>query len=76
MSCEEDKSKQTAIIDKDSREKPDFSKGVMDEKILWYLGRLGNVDISPDGSYLVYAVTYFDYTKNNYYSCIVKAPLQ
>ena len=28
-----------AVIDMESRETPDFSKGVMDEKILWYLGR-------------------------------------
>ena len=57
--------KNTAVIDKESREAPDFSKGVMDEKILWYLGRLGDVQISPDGKMLLYAVTYYDYRTNS-----------
>lgn len=53
-----------AIICKENRETPDFSKGVMDEKILWYLGRLGDVQVSPDGKTLLYAVTYYDYRVN------------
>ena len=56
--------KNTAVIDKESRETPDFSKGVMDEKILWYLGRLGDVQVSPDGQTLLYTVTYYDYRVN------------
>ena len=56
--------KTTAVIDKESREMPDFSKGVMDEKILWYLGRLGDVQVSPDGQTLLYTVTYYDYSVN------------
>jgi len=56
--------KAAAVIDKESRETPDFSKGVMDEKILWYLGRLGDVQVSPDGKTLLYAVTYYDYRVN------------
>ena len=48
----------------ENRETPDFSKGVMDEKILWYLGRLGDVQVSPDGKTLLYAVTYYDYRVN------------
>ncbi len=53
-----------AVICKENRETPDFSKGVMDEKILWYLGRLGDVQVSPDGQTLLYAVTYYDYRAN------------
>lgn len=53
-----------AVISKDNREKPDFSKGVMDEKILWYLGRLADVQVSPDGKTILYSVTYYDYKKN------------
>ena len=56
--------KNAAVIDKESRETPDFSKGVMDEKILWYLGRLGDVQVSPDGQTLLYTVTYYDYCVN------------
>ena len=44
------------LISKDNREAPDFSKGVMDEKILWYLGRLSDVQVSPDGKTLLYSV--------------------
>ena len=63
--CKQAKNEKTAaVIDKESRETPDFSKGVMDEKILWYLGRLGDVQVSPDGKTLLYAVTYYDYREN------------
>lgn len=54
----------SAVICKENRETPDFSKGVMDEKILWYLGRLGDVQVSPDGKTLLYTVTYYDYRVN------------
>ena len=48
--CKQTKNeKNDAVICKENREAPDFSKGVMDEKILWYLGRLGDVQLSPDG---------------------------
>ena len=63
--CKQAKNEKTAaVIDKESRETPDFSKGVMDEKILWYLGRLGDVQVSPDGKTLLYTVTYYDYREN------------
>lgn len=63
--CKQNKSeKSSATIDKENRETPDFSKGVMDEKILWYLGRLSDVQVSPDGQTLLYAVTYYDYRAN------------
>ncbi|MBP5495553.1 MAG: S9 family peptidase [Bacteroidales bacterium] len=63
--CKQAKNEKTAaVIDKENRETPDFSKGVMDEKILWYLGRLGDVQVSPDGKTLLYAVTYYDYRVN------------
>lgn len=52
------------VISLENREKPDFSKGVMDEKILWYLGRLADVQVSPDGKTLLYSVKYFDYSKD------------
>ncbi|MCQ2292044.1 MAG: S9 family peptidase [Bacteroidales bacterium] len=51
-------------ICKDNREEPDFSNGVMDEKILWYLGRLADVQMSPDGKTILYSVTYYDYRSN------------
>lgn len=53
-----------SVISRDNREKPDFSKHVMNEKILWYLGRLSDVQVSPDGKTLLYAVKYYDYKAN------------
>ncbi|MBO4504419.1 MAG: S9 family peptidase [Bacteroidales bacterium] len=52
------------VISKENREAPDYSKGVMDEKILWYLGRLSDVKVSPDGKTLLYSVKYYDYKAN------------
>ena len=49
------------VIGKENREAPDFSKSVLDEKILWYLGRLSDVQVSPDGKTLLYSVKYYDY---------------
>lgn len=63
-------------ICKDNREEPDFSKGVMDEKILWYLGRLSDVQISPDGKTILYTVTYYDYKANSGNAEIYTMPIE
>lgn len=57
-------SKSVPVISKESREAPDFSKGVMDENILWYLGRLSDVQVSPDGKTILYSVKYYDVKAN------------
>lgn len=64
-SCSNKKTDNQSIISKDNRETPDFSKGVMDEKILWYLGRLSDVQVSPDGKTILYSVKYYDYRTNS-----------
>lgn len=51
-------------ITKESRTVPDFSKGVLNEEILWYLGRISDPKVSPDGKTLLFGVRYYDYTKN------------
>lgn len=33
-------------------------------EVLWSLGRLGEIDVSPDGKQVVYGVTYFDIQQN------------
>ncbi|MDR1758668.1 MAG: S9 family peptidase [Bacteroidales bacterium] len=53
--------KENAVIDKDSREVPDFSRGIFSEEILWYLGRISDPRVSPDGETVLYAVKYYDY---------------
>lgn len=52
------------IITKENREVPDFSKGVLTEEILWYMGRVSAPELSPDGKTLLYGVKYFDYHAN------------
>lgn len=53
------------IISRENREKPNFSKGIMDEKILWYLGRLSDVQVSPNEQTILYSVKYYDYKANS-----------
>ena len=50
-----------SIITKENRQVPDFSKGVLTEEILWYMGRVSAPVLSPDGKTLLYGVKYFDY---------------
>lgn len=67
VSCKKEAAKEQAasdIITKENRKAPDFSKGVLTEEILWYLGRVTPPEISPDGKTMLYTVKYFDYTKN------------
>ncbi len=52
------------LITKENRQEPDFSKGILTEEILWYMGRVTAPAVSPDGSTLLYGVKYYDYTKN------------
>lgn len=54
----------TELITQESRTVPDFSGGVMNEEILWYLGRMNNPQISPDGKTLLFGITYYDYKLN------------
>ncbi|MEG1555882.1 MAG: peptidase S9, partial [Bacteroidales bacterium] len=67
-SCKEKKmeiiEQDSNIITKENREIPDFSKGILTEEILWYLGRVTPPALSPDGKTLLYGVKYFDYKAN------------
>lgn len=71
MSCKKEAAKedskvdpQSDIISKDNRPVPDFSKGILTEEILWYLGRVTPPTLSPDGKMLLFGIKYYDYTKN------------
>ncbi|MDL2296851.1 S9 family peptidase [Bacteroidales bacterium OttesenSCG-928-B11] len=57
------KSKDNAIT-RENRPQPDFSSGILTEEILWHLGRVSNPQVSPDGSKILFAVKYFDYTED------------
>ncbi|MBP1673397.1 MAG: peptidase [Bacteroidetes bacterium] len=66
MSCDKKQpvEKETSVITRESRKIPDFSKGIMNEEILWYLGRITDPKLSPDGKTLLFGIKYFDYTLN------------
>jgi len=66
MSCDKKQpvEKDSPVISKESRKIPDFSKGIMNEEILWYLGRITDPKLSPDGKTLLFGIKYFDYILN------------
>lgn len=41
-----------------------FSQDVMTPELLWELGRVGNVQVSPDQKTVLYSVTYYDVQEN------------
>lgn len=51
----------TALIGKQS---PDTSGGKMTPEILWAFGRIGGVEVSPDGTKILYPVSYFSIKEN------------
>lgn len=66
VSCKEKapETTDTPMITKENREVPDFSSGILTEEILWYMGRLSDPQVSPDGQTLLFGVKYFDYKAN------------
>lgn len=43
---------------------PDFSSGVMTPEILWSMGRIGETELSPDGTKVIYALSYYSIEQN------------
>jgi len=43
---------------------PDFSSGVLTPEILWSFGRVGETELSPDGTKVLYALTYYSIEQN------------
>ena len=61
---------------REARPTPDFSKGILTEEILWTFGRVSAPEVSPDGTTLLYGVTYYNYKKKyHYYSCSRKCSI-
>lgn len=46
------------------KQHPDTSGGRMTPEILWAFGRIGKVEVSPDGNQLLYPVTYYSVKQN------------
>ncbi len=43
---------------------PDFSLGILTPEILWSLGRIGETELSPDGTKVLYAVSFYSIEQN------------
>ena len=56
-------------------ETPKLSSDVMTPEILWSFGRLGGATVSPDGSTVLYTVTYSNIEENKSYRDIYSIPV-
>jgi dipeptidyl aminopeptidase/acylaminoacyl peptidase len=54
----------------------EISNGVLIPEILWKFGRLGEVQLSPDGSVIVYSVTRYDANTNEHVTDLFKQSVQ
>jgi dipeptidyl aminopeptidase/acylaminoacyl peptidase len=50
-----------ALIEK---QLPEVENGLMTPEALWAFGRIGSVDVSPDGKRVLYSVTYYSIAQN------------
>jgi dipeptidyl aminopeptidase/acylaminoacyl peptidase len=53
-----------------------LSSDRMTPEVLWSFGRMGNVSISPDGSTLLYTVTYSNIEENRSYTDVYTVPVK
>ncbi|HYQ58278.1 MAG TPA: S9 family peptidase [Draconibacterium sp.] len=56
-------------------ETPKLSSDVMTPEILWSFGRLGGAQLSPDGSTVLYTITYYNIEENKSYRDIYTIPV-
>ena len=56
-------------------ETPKLSSDVMTPEVLWSFGRLGGAQVSPDGSTVLYTVTYYNIEENKSYRDIYTIPV-
>ncbi|MDR2824242.1 MAG: S9 family peptidase [Prevotellaceae bacterium] len=46
------------------KQMPEIRNGLMTPEVLWAFGRIGGVQVSPDGKRVLYGVTYYSVTQN------------
>ena len=54
----------------------EIAGGILTPEILWKFGRIGSTDISPDGTQLVYNISYYSLGENTGYTHIFKIPTE
>jgi dipeptidyl aminopeptidase/acylaminoacyl peptidase len=60
-SAEETKSEKSVLIEKSV---PEIKDGLMSPEVLWSFGRIGGMDVSPNGKRVLYSATYYSITEN------------
>lgn len=55
-------------------ETPVLTSDVMTPEVLWSLGRIGNIELSPDGKTVLFAVTYYHLEENRPYRELYVVP--
>lgn len=56
-----DSGKESSLIGKQS---PAIENGILTPEVLWAFGRIGAVEVSPDGSKILYTVSYYSVPEN------------
>lgn len=56
-------------------ETPKLASDVMTPEVLWSFGRVGGMQVSPDGKSVIYDVTYFNIAENKSYRDIYTIPV-
>jgi dipeptidyl aminopeptidase/acylaminoacyl peptidase len=57
-------------------ETPVLQSDVMTPEVLWSFGRIGNVELSPDGNAVLFGVTYFHIEENKSYRELYTIPVE
>ena len=63
--CEQDKKEKTEEKAKAETKAEEVKTDVMSPELLWKLGRINNVRLSPDGRHILYGVKHYDLEKNS-----------
>ena len=56
-------------------ETPKLASDVMTPEVLWAFGRVGNIELSPDGKIVLFAVTYINMEENKSYRELYTVPV-
>ncbi|HKJ42686.1 MAG TPA: S9 family peptidase [Sunxiuqinia sp.] len=56
-------------------ETPQLKSDVMSPEVLWSFGRIGNVELSPDGKTVLFGITYFNIKENKSYRELYTLPV-
>jgi len=70
--CKRDADKKGSFDNRDFK----LTGNVITPEALWSMGRLGDVDVAPDGSSAVFTITYFNIAENRPYTDIYTVSLQ